>query len=170
MSQHTHMWCAQDCPKGSWCAGGVHTGPNTPVRNICGMGLTTLGRRATSMRQCVNEAGRKYSVDASGNPSSTVCEADTYRSVPTCQAAAAPPQALIGWVADAARCSLPALNVCCRSPGLKKQRACVGCPNGFTTRNTTGNIAFSACGELTTAGCCCLAWRQPEQHTSRHRA
>lgn len=124
-----------------------------------------MGRRATSMRQCVNEPGRKYGVDASGNPSSTICEADTYKSVPSCCCSTT---SLIGWVADAARCSLPALDVCCRSPGLKKQRACVGCPNGFTTCNTTCNMAFSACGELITAGCCCLACLQPEQHTCRH--
>lgn len=73
------MTCVQDCAKGEFCPGGVYTGVNTPAKTSCGSGMTTWGRRATSIRQCVNEAGRMYSVDASGNPTATTCPADTYR-------------------------------------------------------------------------------------------
>jgi hypothetical protein len=33
-------------------------------------------------------------------------------------------------------------------PGLKKQRACVPCPTGFTTNGLTGQYSPAACGTL----------------------
>jgi len=33
------------------------------------------------------------------------------------------------------------------SPGMKKQRACVPCPTGFTTKGRTGAVAPTACGK-----------------------
>jgi hypothetical protein len=32
-------------------------------------------------------------------------------------------------------------------PGLRKQRACVPCPPGYTTAGVTGSVSISACGE-----------------------
>lgn len=33
------------------------------------------------------------------------------------------------------------------SPGFRKQRACVACPSGFSTRGNNGSTSSSACGE-----------------------
>lgn len=69
--------CA-DCPKGSWCAGGIYSGVGAPNMTECSTDLTTVGKRATSIKSCVNVAGTFYSVDASGNPSATTCPVNTY--------------------------------------------------------------------------------------------
>lgn len=68
----------EDCSKGSFCPGGPYSGPNTPARIPCGPGMTTLGRRAASIRGCVNSPGYVFVVDAAGNPGAAPCQQDSF--------------------------------------------------------------------------------------------
>jgi hypothetical protein len=42
------------------------------------------------------------------------------------------------------------------SPGLRKQRACVPCPSGFSTMGKVGQSRVDACGEW--GGCCATGY------------
>ncbi len=67
-----------DCDKGSFCAGGTFTGTGAPTQTSCPNSLTTIGKRSTSVKACVNLPGYSYSADASGNPDQAVCPINTY--------------------------------------------------------------------------------------------
>lgn len=99
------------CSKGHFCPGGDYSGQNTSSAPEvpCAANMTTLGRRSTSQRSCVNLPGFSYTLDEQGIPAAVLCPADSW------------------------------------SPGLKKQRACVPCPAGFSTNARAGATAPTAC-------------------------
>jgi hypothetical protein len=42
----------EDCPKGSWCAGGTYAAVDTPAKVDCTTDLTTIGKRSISIKSC----------------------------------------------------------------------------------------------------------------------
>lgn len=74
-----------DCVKGDYCPGGEATSSSTPGTTSCGAGATTLGTRAVSKEQCVNDAGYSWNAAAS---TAAACEGNTYstglKKQPTC--------------------------------------------------------------------------------------
>lgn len=68
------------CSRGLWCPGGFFdpTDASSAPQIPCPVNMTTLGRRSTSLRSCVNMAGFSYSLDAQANPSAQLCPANTW--------------------------------------------------------------------------------------------
>lgn len=117
--RYTNGNTCTDCPKGSFCKGGIFGGTDAvalecSATGICDAGsdasaLTTRGKRSKSIAACVNKPGFKFIVAASGKPSAVACPVDTY------------------------------------GPGLKKQLVCVPCPSGFTTLALNTQTTINNC-------------------------
>lgn len=117
--RYTNGNTCTDCPKGSFCKGGIFGGTDAVATDcndgaIAGSGsalngLTTRGLRSRTVGACVNAPGHSFSLDGSSKPTATVCPVDTY------------------------------------SPGLKKQQGCVSCPSGFKTLDLTKQTSILAC-------------------------
>lgn len=146
--------CA-DCEVGLYCPGGEYNKTSiSPARVDCPgqpTQMTTLGTRATSVQQCVNQAGFSYAWNTSLQaPAATPCPGDTYtaglRKQPSCTPCG---PGLSTWSpvggTSATDCSLkagyylrtPGVAALCPkgeyAPGRNLATRCTRCPDGVTT-------------------------------------
>lgn len=159
---------ASDCLKGQFCEGGVYVASGSPNYTECtsfSSGLTTIGRRSTSKKACVNDKGYYYSINpTTSDPSATICPVDSYGPGLRKQRACVP--CAPGYITNGATgstvataCVVPA-GYFLKAPGqvapcpmgeyketTGATTSCTKCPAGVTT-NVTGATNHTACDQL----------------------